>query len=208
MRTAIIIGVYINGGSEKAESWNRAHSLKKKLRVLEVELATAAAVIAPASIAFVAPAAVAAAAADPAAAAASSAAAAAASAGAVAADPWSVDTNGNVRTPAAQKMMKYQCVKPVVDNILRAGSMQAQAAALCVVADNPSLTPARKLASIDLSKMQEAYKFVCKQSSCLMNTNRNHAFPQAKTTDEKCDAIKVMLIFSAPLPEKMTLVPS
>jgi hypothetical protein len=41
-----------------------------------------------------------------------------------------------------------------------------------------------------------------------MKTNRNRAFLQAKTTDEKRDAVKVMLTFSVPLPEKMTLVPS
>ncbi len=56
--------------------------------------------------------------------------------------------------------------------------------------------------------MQAAYKFVCKQSSCLMKTNRNWAFPQAISTDKKSNAIEVMLTFSAPLPEKMTLVPS
>jgi hypothetical protein len=41
-----------------------------------------------------------------------------------------------------------------------------------------------------------------------MKTNRNRAFPRAKTTDEKRNAIEVMLTFSAPLPEMMTLVPS
>ncbi len=56
--------------------------------------------------------------------------------------------------------------------------------------------------------MQAAYKFVCKQSSCLMKTNRNRVFPCTKIIDKKGDAIEVMLIFSAPLPEKMTLVPS
>jgi hypothetical protein len=193
---------------KKQKSWDRAYYLKKKLRVLKVELAATAAIIGPASIAVAAPAAIATAAADPAAAVASSAAAAATLAGAVSADPWSVDTDGNVHTPAAQKMMKHQCVKPVVDNILRAGSVQAQAVVLRAVADHPSLAPARELASIKSSKMQAAYKFVCKQSSCLMKTNCNWAFPQAKTTDEKRDAVKVMLTFSAPLPEKMTLVPS
>jgi hypothetical protein len=156
---------------EKRKSWNRAYYLKKKLCVLEVELAAAAAVIARASVAVAAPAAVAAAAADPTTAAASSSAAVAASAGAAAADPWSVDTNGNVRMPVAQKMMKHQSVKPVVDNIFRAGSMQAQAAVLRAVADFPSLAPARKLASIETSKMQAAYTFVCEQSSRLMKTN-------------------------------------
>jgi hypothetical protein len=193
---------------KKQKSWDRAYYLKEKLRVLKVELAAATAVIAPASVAVSAPAAIATAAADPATAAASSSAAAAALAGAAAADPWSIDTDGKVRTPAVQKMMKHQRVKPVVDNILCAGSVQAQAAVLHAVTDHPSLAPAQELASINSSKMQAAYKFVCKQSSCLMNTNHNQAFPQAKTTDEKRDAVEVMLIFSAPLPEKMTLVPS
>jgi hypothetical protein len=68
---------------KKRKSWDRVYYLKKKLRVLKVELATAAtAVIAPTSVAVAAPAAIAAAAADPAAAAASSSSAAAA--------PWPV----------------------------------------------------------------------------------------------------------------------
>jgi hypothetical protein len=167
---------------KKRKSWDRTYYLKKKLRVLKVELAAAAAIIAPASVAVAAPAAVAAAAADPAAATASSAAAAAAaaaaatSAGAAAADPWSVDIDGNLHTPAAQKMMKHQHVKPVVENILRAGSVQAQAAVLHAVMDHPSLAPARELASINLSKTQAAYKLVCEQSSHLMKTNCNQAF--------------------------------
>jgi hypothetical protein len=99
-------------------------------------------------------------------------------------------------------------MKPVVENILCAGSVQVQAAVLRAVADHPSLAPAHELASIELSKMQAAYKFVCKQSSRLMKTNRNRAFPRAKTTDKKRNAVEVTLTFSAPLPETMTLVPS
>jgi hypothetical protein len=69
------------------------------LCVLEVELAASA--VAPTSgTVAVAAAAIAPVAADPAAAA-SSSTTAAASAVAAAADPWSVDTDGNVRTPAA-----------------------------------------------------------------------------------------------------------
>jgi hypothetical protein len=137
---------------KKRKSWNRACYLKKKLRVLEVELAAAATIIAPASVAVAAPTAVATAAADPAAAAASSAAAAATLASAAAPDSWSVDTNGNMCTPVAQKMMKHWRVKPVMDNIFCAGIVQAQAAVLQAVADHPSLAPARKLASINSSK--------------------------------------------------------
>ncbi len=92
---------------KKQKSWDRAYYLKKKLCVLKVELAAATAVIAPASIAVAAPAAIATAAANPAAVTASSTAAATASADAAAADPWSVDTNGNLRMPAVQKMMKH-----------------------------------------------------------------------------------------------------
>jgi hypothetical protein len=130
---------------KKRKSWDRVYYLKKKLRVLEVELAATAAataaVVAPTSIA-VAAAAVSVAAADPATAAASSAAiaaAAAAAASVAAADQWSVNTNGNVHMPVVQKMMKHRCVKPAVDSILRAGNVQAQAAVLRAVADYPSL---------------------------------------------------------------------
>jgi hypothetical protein len=110
--------------------------------------------------------------------------------------------------PVGQKMMKYQRVKPAVDNILHAGSMQAQAAVLHAVADHPSLVPAREVAMIDLLKMQAASKFVCKQSSFLMERNRNRKNPHSRTIDEKCNATEVMLTFSAPLSEKVTGVPS
>ncbi len=90
---------------KKQKSWDRAYYLKKKLCVLDVKLAAAA--IAPAFVAVaVTAAAVAAAAADPATAAGSSATAAVLAVVA-AADPWSVDTNSNVCTPAVQKMMKH-----------------------------------------------------------------------------------------------------
>jgi hypothetical protein len=85
---------------KKQKSWDRAYYLKKKLRVLKVKLAAAA--VSPASVAVVA----ATAAADPATASGSSATAAALAIVA-AADPWSFDTNSNVHTPAAQKMMKH-----------------------------------------------------------------------------------------------------
>jgi hypothetical protein len=86
--------------------------------------------------------------------------------------------------------------------------MQAQATVLCAVTDHLSLAPVRELAMIDLSIMQAAYKFVCKQSSCLMKTNHNRANPCTRTTEKKRNAVKVMLTFSAPSPEKVTGVPS
>ncbi len=56
--------------------------------------------------------------------------------------------------------------------------------------------------------MQAAYKYVCKQSSCLMERNRNRENLHSKTTDKKCDAAKVILTFSTPLPEKVKGVSS
>ncbi len=89
------------------KSWDRANYLNKKLRVLKGELATAVVAIAPASKAVaVAAAAIAPVAADPAAAAGTSAPAAPLAV-AAAADPWSVDTDSNMRMPVAQKMMKH-----------------------------------------------------------------------------------------------------
>jgi hypothetical protein len=41
-----------------------------------------------------------------------------------------------------------------------------------------------------------------------MKTNRNRANLSARTTDKKCNAVNVMLTFSAPLLEKVTGVPS
>jgi hypothetical protein len=104
--------------------------------------------------------------------------------------------------------MKHQRMKPAVENILRPGSVQAQAAVLRAVADHPSLAPAHELARNDSSKMQAADKFVCEQSSCLMERNHNRENPLARTTDKNHNAAKVMLTISAPLLEKVTGVPS
>ncbi len=79
------------GAVKKKMSWDRAYYVKKKSHVPDFKLAAAAAT-ATAAVA---------AAADPA------AAAAATSAVAAAADPWSFNTGGTLRTPAAQKTMKY-----------------------------------------------------------------------------------------------------
>ncbi len=110
--------------------------------------------------------------------------------------------------PVVCKMAKYQRVKPAMENILRAGKVESQAAVLRANADHPSLAPTCKLARINSSKEQAAYKFICKQSSHLMKQNHLIQQPHTNVTGKKRDAAKVMLIFSAPLPEKVTSVPS
>jgi hypothetical protein len=99
-------------------------------------------------------------------------------------------------------------VKPAVENILHAWKVEVQAAVLRAVADHPFLAPACKLARINSSKKQAAYKFICKQSSHLMKQNCLIKKPCANVTANKHDAAKVMLTFSAPLPEKVTDLPS
>ena len=58
---------------------------------------------------------------------------------AAAADPRSLNTDGTVCTPAAHRVAKSRQVKPAIDAILRAGSIDAQAALLRAVADHTSL---------------------------------------------------------------------
>jgi hypothetical protein len=60
------------------------------------------------------------------------------------------------------------------------------------------------LQGLNRQKMQAAYKFVCKQSSCLMEHNHSCKNTCTHATDKKRNAAKVMLTFSTPLPEKVT----
>jgi hypothetical protein len=113
-----------------------------------------------------------------------------------------------MRMPPARKMAKYQCVKPAVEYILCTGNVEAQAATLRAVANHRSLAPAGKLARINLSKEQAAYKFACKQSSHLKKQNRLMEKSCTNVTAKKHDATELMLTFSTPSPEKVTGMPS
>ena len=84
---------------------------------------------------------------------------------AAAADPWSLNTDGTVCTPAVHRVAKSRKVKPAIDAVLRAGSIDAQAALLRAVADHTSLYTACKLARISSLKEQAPHKFVCEQSA-------------------------------------------
>ena len=127
---------------------------------------------------------------------------------AAAADPWSLNATGTVRTPAACRMAKSWQVKPAVNAIVRAGSIDAQAALLCAVTDHTSLSTVCKLAGISLSKEQAAQIFVCEQSARLMKGNCALQKLHANVTSDKRLAAEVMPTFSAPLPDKISGVPS
>ena len=84
---------------------------------------------------------------------------------AAAADSWLVIANGIVRRALARQMAKSRYVKPAIDNIIHARSIEAQAVVLRAVADHSFLAIACELARISLSKDQTAQIFVCKQSA-------------------------------------------
>jgi hypothetical protein len=113
-----------------------------------------------------------------------------------------------MRTSLARQKAKSRQVKPAVNAILRAGGLVAQAAVLHAVADHSSLSAACQLARISLSNEQAAQKFVCEQSARMMKRNCAAQKLRANVTSDKCLATKVMLTFSAPLPDKVHGVPS
>ncbi len=75
--------------------------------------------------------------------------------------PWEYGTNGTVRMPTASKMAKSHMVKPAVDKILNAVSIELQPVVLRTVTDHRSLTAARILAGIDTLKAIVATKYLC-----------------------------------------------
>ncbi len=67
---------------------------------------------------------------------------------------------------------------------------------------------ARQIADIDLSKEIAAAKFIVGQSARMMEQNCSTTKLRGNSTTEKCNAVEVMMTFSAPLPEKTAAVPS
>ena len=126
---------------------------------------------------------------------------------AAAADPWSVNADSVVGTASVHRTAKSRYAKPAVHNIIRAGSIKAQAAVLHAVADHSSLATACELARISSSKDQAAQRFVCKQSARLMKRSRAQKL-RANVSSDKCLAAEVMLPFSAPSPDLVCGKPS
>ncbi len=73
---------------------------------------------------------------------------------AAAVDPWCLNTDCSVCTPAARRMAKSWQVKPAFNAILCARNIDAYAALLRAVTDHTSLSAACELARISLSKEQ------------------------------------------------------
>ena len=86
---------------------------------------------------------------------------------------WTLNANGTMRTPLAQRIAKCRQVKPAVDIILRAGNNAVrQGALLRGVLDHPSMFSAQKMAAIDSSKESAAEKYVVGQSAARKRARR------------------------------------
>jgi hypothetical protein len=123
-------------------------------------------------------------------------------------DPWSVTIHGTLRTPAAARKAKCKMAKPAVDAICQGGNIVLEAAILRAVADHPALNAARELAGIEMSKTPAVCKFLCNQSSRMIEYACNGESVSLKTSQEKHDTVEVVLTFSAPSPNKTADTPS
>jgi hypothetical protein len=99
-------------------------------------------------------------------------------------------------------------VKPAVEAICQGRNIILEAAVLHAVADHPALNAARELAGIETSKTLALSKFLCNQSLRMMERAPNGKSVRGKTSQEKHDAVEVVLTFSTPSPNKTADTPS
>jgi hypothetical protein len=123
-------------------------------------------------------------------------------------DPWSVTIQGTLHLSAAARKVKCKMVKPAVKAICQGGNIILEAAVLHAVADHPALNAACELAGIEMLKTLALSKFLCNQSSRMMKRACNGLSVHGKTSQEKHDAIKVVLTFSTPSTNKTADTPS
>jgi hypothetical protein len=71
-------------------------------------------------------------------------------------------------------MAKMRRIKPAVDQIKKAGSIEEQAAALRAVIDHPKLVDARRLAGIESSADNSAAMYLCGQSARMIGRARSN----------------------------------
>ncbi len=124
-------------------------------------------------------------------------------------DDWLRRVNRTAqRSSAAKKMAKMQRVKPAIDQICNAGNLKQQAAVLYAVIDHRDLAAACELAGIDSMKEMAAAKYVCQQSARMLGCAPSSKNDRGETSCEKQDVVEVVLTFTAPSPNRETVVPS
>ena len=93
-------------------------------------------------------------------------------------------------------------VKPAVDEIKKAGVIEEQAAALCVVVGHRDLADARTFAGINSLTDASAAMYLCGQSARMIGRARSNEKLRGKTSRDKQDAVETVLTTMAPSPNR------
>jgi hypothetical protein len=105
-------------------------------------------------------------------------------------------------------MAKLWHVKLAVNKIVNAGNVEQQTAVLRAVPNHPALATACEFARIDLLKEQATANYVCEQSVQMLGRACSSKNARGKATRDKHHAAKVVLMFTAPSPNRELVVSS
>jgi hypothetical protein len=105
-------------------------------------------------------------------------------------------------------MAKLWHVKPAVDKILNTDNVEQQAVVLHTVANHSAPAAACELARINLRKEQATTKYVCEQSVQMLEHAHSSKNVHGKAMRDKHHAAKVVLLFTAPSPNRVSVVSS
>ena len=122
---------------------------------------------------------------------------------------WLCRADGKARRSSnAIKMAKMRRVKPAVDQITKAVSVEDQAALLRAVAGHRNLAAACRVAGINSSLNDtdaDTVNYLCGQSARMLGRARSN---ETATSRDKQDAIQTTLMMMGPSPNKIGDVPS
>ena len=118
------------------------------------------------------------------------------------ADPFAYGPGGKERNDAARRNAKSRRVKPAVQQILGAGSAEAQAATLQAVIDHPSMAAAREQTTAKSSAETEAALSWMKSTATMLERGRGSDKPRSNTSADKYTADGVVLAYGAQSPDK------
>jgi hypothetical protein len=98
----------------------------------------------------------------------------------VVADDWLCRVENSVMELCCKKIAKMRCVKPAVDRIPNASSVEEMASILCAVLDHRDLAAALEFIGIDSTKEMSAVKYLCEQSARMLICARKNSKAQGK----------------------------
>jgi hypothetical protein len=116
------------------------------------------------------------------------------------ADPFAYGPGGKQRSNVAMRNAKSRRVKPAVQQILGAGSAEAQAATLQAVIDHPKMAAVRQGTTARSSAETEAAVSWAEQTSRLLA--RGGAPARGQSSADKRTAVEIVLAHGAQSPEK------